>query len=109
MKIVLVQPKLIPCVVETEGTLEQLQFFVGGHIESVMPFKDSVCILCNENGKLEKLSLNRALYDENGNLYDIICGNFVIVGTTKHGEFRSLTKKEISRYLEMYRIPEYFI
>ena len=36
--------------------------------------------VCNDEGKLIGLPLNRALYDDEGHLYDIVPGNFLIVG-----------------------------
>lgn len=55
---------------------------VGGCIEAVYPFDDPVAIVCNEEAKLEGLPLNRALRDEDGDIYDIVAGTFMVVGLT---------------------------
>ena len=50
--------------------LEDLQHEVGGYIEAVYPFEDEVAIVCNEEGKLEGLDLNRSLRGDDGEIYD---------------------------------------
>src|SRR5699024_6863922 len=44
--------------------LEAMQELVGGDIEEYMPFEDEVAIICNEEGKIIGLPLNRAIYSE---------------------------------------------
>ena len=46
--------------------------------------------VCNEEGKLEGLPLNRALRDEDGDIYDVVAGTFMVVGLTDDS-FGSLT------------------
>ena len=48
------------------------------------PFEDEVGILLNGNGKFEGLPLNRALYDDRGQVYDAIAGTFLVVGLTEN-------------------------
>ena len=36
--------------------------------------------VCNEEGKMLGLPMNRALTDESGVPYDIVCGTFFVVG-----------------------------
>lgn len=64
MKVVLLEPRKYAKVVEIEHTLENMQKVVGGYIEAVYPFEDEVAVICNEEGKLLGLPLNRALYGE---------------------------------------------
>ncbi|GHU77735.1 hypothetical protein AGMMS49992_26530 [Clostridia bacterium] len=48
------------------------------------PYDDLLAALVvNEEGKLEKLPLNRALRDENGEIYDIVFGTFFCVGLSE--------------------------
>lgn len=58
------------------------QKMVGGYISFTYPFKEDVGIVLNDEGKLLGLPFNRALRDENGNPYDIINGDFLVVGLT---------------------------
>ena len=95
-------------VVTIQNTLEAKQALVGGYIQAVYPFEDSVAIVCNEEGKLNGLELNRALYDEQGNIYDVIAGAFFICGLGDD-EFTSLTEEQQKTYLALYRHPQMFI
>ena len=45
---------------------EILQAAVGGDIQAVYPYEDPVALICNEEGKLLGLPLNRALFDDDG-------------------------------------------
>ena len=50
---------------EYNSSLESLQAAVGGGlIEAVYPFEEEVAIVCNEEGKINGMPLNRALYTE---------------------------------------------
>jgi hypothetical protein len=51
-------------MVNIEDSLEAMQKTVGGYIEEYMPFSDEVAIVCNEDGKVSGLPLNRAIYNE---------------------------------------------
>ena len=68
ISVVLVEPNKYPEVVEIEDTLEAMQKIVGGCIEQYMPFDDEVAIICNDEGKLNGLPLNRAIYSEPENV-----------------------------------------
>ena len=107
MKVLLVKPEMHPQVVEIENELELLQKIVGGLIETVYPFEDKVCLICNEEGKLLNLQMNRALYD-NGSVYDVIAGDFLVVGMGVE-DFCSLTDEQIERYEERFHQPEMFL
>lgn len=107
MKVLLVKPEMHPQVVEIENEFEVLQKMVGGLIETVYPFKDEVCLICNEEGKLLNLQMNRALYD-NGSVYDVIAGDFLVVGMGVE-DFCSLTDEQIERYDKRFHQPEMFL
>lgn len=64
ISVLLVQPGKYPKMVEIEPTLESMQHVVGGDIEEYMPFEDEVALICNEEGKITGLPLNRAVYAE---------------------------------------------
>ena len=51
-------------MIEIDDTLEAMQKVVGGDIEKYMPFDDDVAIICNEEGKVNGLPPNRAVYAE---------------------------------------------
>ena len=71
MKVIVVEPQKTPVVREIDPGLESMQKIVGGSIEAVYPFEEPVALICNDEGKLLGLPLNRALRDDEGNVYDI--------------------------------------
>ena len=79
MHILLIEPNKIPRPRNIADTLKAMQQIVGGPIQSVYPFEEPVALVCNEEAKLEGLPPNRALRDEDGNVYDIICGTFFLI------------------------------
>lgn len=108
MNVLLVQPESYPKEVTIESSLESLQAAVGGSIEVVYPFEDNVGLIMNEEGKLEGLPLNRALRDDQGELYDIIAGDFLVVGLTED-DFGSLTPEQMEKYEKHFHQPECFM
>lgn len=106
MKVVVVEPRKPAYTKEIRSGLASLQHEVGGFIEAIYPFEDEVALICNEEGKLDEMIPNRALRDEDENIYDIIVGTFLVVGLTKDN-FGSLTEEQIETYLARYAIPEY--
>lgn len=109
INVLLVQPMEKPKVVQMEDSLEAMQKMVGGYIEEYMPFEDDVAIVCNDEGKLIGAPLNRGIYNENGELQDIIAGNFFICSAPIESErFQSLSKEQIKEYTEKFKYPEMF-
>lgn len=106
--VLMVQPGKVPFVKTVISTLEGLQAEVGGDIEVTYPFEDNVGLIMNEEGKINGLEYNRSLRDENGMVYDVIAGPFMVVGLSD-SDFCSLTSEQISTYMEVYRHPEAFI
>ena len=103
--VLVVEPGRNPYTKEIYSELEVLQKEVGGYLEVVYPFDDPVCVICDEEGKLKGYPLNRALYDDDGSLYDIIAGTFLIAGLTED-DFGSLTEQDIERFSAMFRLEE---
>lgn len=78
-----------PKVIEIEDTLEAQQKLVEGLIE-VVPYKDNLLLICNEEGKINNLAPNLQ-FD-----YDYIAGNCFIVGDDFENEgFKSVEDKQI--------------
>ena len=104
---VVVEPGKKPEIREIDSSLEGLQALVGGYIQAVYPYEDPVAIVCNEEGKLEGQPLNRALRDEDGDIYDIVAGTFAVVGLTDDS-FGSLDGDLALRYAKLFEQPEQF-
>ena len=108
MTVLVVEPELPPYVKEIGDSLHSLQTEVGGHIEAIYPFDDPVAIICNEEGKLLGLPLNRALRDEDHHVYDVIAGTFLVAGLGAE-DFCSLNEEQIKKYSEHFQTPELFL
>ena len=110
MKILVVKPLETPVVCEIEPTLQAMQEVVGGYIEALYPFEESVALVCNEEGKLLGLPLNRALRDEDGRIYDVVAGTFFLCAAPLDSdEFASLSDADIARFTELFRYPELYV
>ena len=94
IKCLLVEPNKLPEEIEIKKELKEYQRMVGGLIEQAyLPFDDSVVIICNEEGKINNMELNRDIG------HDIIAGPFLIVGDDyENADFKSLTEEQILRY-----------
>ena len=105
--VLVVEPGKEPYAKEIDSGLESLQHEVGGYIQAVYPFEEPVAIVCNEEAKLEGLPLNRALRDEDGDIYDIVAGTFMVVGLTDDS-FGSLTPELMQQFTDHIKAPEQF-
>ena len=108
MTVLVVEPRKEPYVKEIDPGLHSLQAEVGGDIGATYPFSDPVALVCNDEGKLIGLDLNRGLRDENGEIYDIMAGTFLVVGLGEE-DFASLSPELAQKYTEHFRQPEQFI
>lgn len=96
IRILIVEPNKEPKQAKVEHTLQNLQNIVGGLIE-IVELEHNVDLVCNEEGKLRSLELNRAITN------DIISGTFFIAGQHK-GETISLSRKQIRKYKKRFRL-----
>ena len=96
MKVLVVEPQK-PCRVQEIESLADMQQLVGGDIEAVYQFQELVAVVCNSEGKLLGLPMNRPLLDKDYLPYDIIRGTFFIAGLGQE-DFISLTDEQIQRY-----------
>ena len=109
IKVLVVEPMKKPYVKEIGESLESMQEVVGGYIEEVMPFDDEVALVCNEEGKLNGLPLNRAIYDSDNKMIDIIVGTFFVCNAPFESEkFLSLTDEQEKKFSEKFSSPEIF-
>ena len=88
LDVLLVCPNELPKKMTISNTLKAKQKLVGGLIEVFyLNGEEEVCFICNEEGK--------------GN--EIIYGNFIVIGDDyENADFKSLTKKQISKYKEYF-------
>ena len=103
MKVLIVEPRKEPFAAEIDSGLHSLQQIVGGTIQAVYPFIDEVAIIAHDEGKLIGLPWNRPLYDEDGQLYDILVGTFLVVGPTED-DFGSLADGLLEKYTKFFAL-----
>lgn len=108
IKVVACHPGKAAQVIEIKDGLKGMQEFVGGHIEAIYPFDDPVAVICNEEGKLANMELNRALCTADGEVYDIVAGSMFICGLGEE-DFTSLQGELLEKYLEKFKQPEVFV
>ena len=104
MNVLMVEPGKAPYETQIGDDLQSMQALVGGYLEAVYPFEQPVALVCRESGKLDGLPLNRALRDSDGDIYDIVAGNFFIVGLGE-SDFTDLPHE----LAEQFRQPEMFM
>ena len=108
ISVLLVEPEKYPRPVEIGTELKDLQEAVGGFIETSYPFADKAGLILNDTGKIEGLPLNRALRDDDGTIYDVVAGSFLVAGLAGDS-FGSLTPEQMSKYEQQFHQPEMFI
>ena len=110
MLVLMIEPGKAPRRLELSNSLEEMQKAVGGFIQILYPFGEPVALVCNEEGKLLGLPANRALRDESGAVYDIVCGTFFLCGAPPDSDtLGSLTEEQVSRYEQRFARPELFL
>lgn len=91
IKCLYIKPYELPEEREIDKKLEAYQKLVKGYIECIN--LDDVVLICNDEGKINNMPLNRDIG------FDIIAGPFLIVGDDyERGDFKSLTNEQILNY-----------
>ena len=114
MDVVILEPGKKARIGKVGKSLEDMQRFVSGYIEAVYPFKEEAAIICNEEGNIEGLPLNRALRlnmggeTDSDEIYDIISGKAFICGLGD-SSFESLSKENLQHFKELFLQPEIFV
>ena len=108
MTVLVIEPEKKPYVKDISSGLASLQKEVGGFIEAVYPFEEPVAIICDEEAKLKGSQLNRTLRDDEGHIYDVVAGTFLVVGLGEEN-FTSLHPDLIKKFSDFYHTPEMFI
>lgn len=111
--VLLVEPNKYPKLIDIDDSLEAMREVVGGDIEEYMPFDDDIALVCNEEGKIRGLPLNRAVYlesDGRKERIDIVAGKFFICYAPPESEnFLSLPDDMAKKYEKMFHYPERFV
>lgn len=108
LDVLLVKPGMYPQAVQIGSELEDLQKAVGGDIEAVYPYNEPVALIVNDEGKLNGSELNRALRDNEGQIYDIVAGDFLVVGLGEE-DFAALSPELMEKFEKEFHQPEMFV
>ena len=108
MTVIAVEPGRKPYVQDIQSGLESLQQEVGGDIQAISPYTEAVSIICAEEGKLMGMPFNRALRDEDGHIYDVLVGKFLIVGLGED-KFSSIPDELLPKYTQIFETPEQLV
>ena len=98
IKVLALLPMELPKEIKLDNTLEAMQNFVGGLIECITlsDTGSEVTLVCNEEGKLLGLPLNRPLWDG----ADVLAGPGFLAGCDNEGNLTSLPQSALDYYIE---------
>lgn len=108
IKVLSIKPGEKPEEIEILNDLNAYQKAVGGLIQALYPYRDPVALICNDEAKLIGLDLNRSLRDEYGNIYDVVAGDFLVVGLGEDN-FAGLSEDLMQKYKKIFAKPELFL
>lgn len=104
MKVLVVEPGYAPYEKEING-LHEMQAVVGGLIQPIYPYeKESISVVCNEEGLINGLPFNRSV--EGG--YGGVFGTFFVCGLTEE-DFCSLPPEQMERFKKEFHNAEILI
>jgi len=107
LKVLMIEPGKAPYEAELDGSLKSMQEAVGGGIKGYYPYTEPVAIVCNDEGKINGLPLNRAIYNEDGEMIEIMAGTFFMAGLGEES-FTDLPDYFMEQYKEQFKYPEKF-
>ena len=106
MRGLLVEPGKTPEVKDISGDLASMQELVGGTIQAIYPFDEPIALICNDEGKLLGMQMNRMLPE----IGDIICGPFFLCGAPPDSEgFTSLSSEQLECYAAWFKAIELIV
>ena len=102
IKVLALLPMELPKEIDLDNTLEAMQKFVGGLIECITlsDTGSAVTLVCNDEGKLLGLPLNRPLWDG----ADVLAGPGFLAGCDSEGNLTSLPQSAMDFYKEKFRV-----
>ena len=98
IKVLALLPMELPKEIDLDNILEAMQKFVGGLIECITlsDTGSAVTLVCNDEGKLLGLPLNRPLWDG----ADVLAGPGFLAGCDNEGNLTSLPQSAMDFYKE---------
>ena len=82
-----------------DNSLEAEQAYVNYNephgLIAVVSITDEIDVICNDEGKLKNLPINRFLISDDGVVLDMLVGNIMCVRHNSEGEFTSIKEEDI--------------
>ena len=103
MNVLLCEPGKLAQPTTINHDLKSMQDIVGGTIEVVYPWGDAVAVVCNDEGLLLGLPLNRKL-----NEHTIIAGTFFVCGLGRE-DLSDLPPELMEKYQKLLHYPQIFV
>jgi len=98
-----------PYFTSIRSNLHEYRRIVKGNIEMITcPDLKGIDIICNEEGKIMSLPLNRSLTD-NHEVYDIVAGTMILAGNDHEGETIGLTEDKLVEGYDYFKLPQIFV
>ncbi len=107
IRVILMEPGKLAKVTELVYSIKELKKVVGGKVEIVYPFSDSVGIAYNADGIFKKLPQNRGIYDGYEDPLEIILGTAFICNCSEK-YLDNLSDEQIEKYMKLFKYPERF-
>lgn len=104
MQVLIVRPGEYAERVKIDGSLKSMQDIVEGMIEVVYPWEERVALVCNDEGLLEGLPLNRYVPE----MGQPIAGTFFVCGFSDD-QLTGLTDEQLARFGRMFHNPQQFL
>lgn len=105
--VMIVEADKKPYMASIPNNMESIKEIVGGEINvSIMDGKD-VALICDRDGLEEGREPNRILFDNEGEPYDIVYGNFVLTGV-KDNDIVSLSQDDAKEYYLEFHQPTFY-
>ncbi len=108
VKVLVVEPRKVPYVLEIDPNPGALEAALGGTSEKVIYTDDPISILVNPEAKERGMELNRSLYGTDGKPFEVIAGTFLVVGLDKDGAITSLPENMIQKYSQRFQTIEVY-
>lgn len=104
MQVLIVRPGEAAERAVIDSSLASMQAIVGGYIDIAYPWQERVALVCNDEGLLEGLPLNRYIPE----MGQPIAGAFFVCGFSD-GQLTGLTDEQLARFDRMLHNPQQFI
>ncbi len=108
IRALLVEPQKKPRKIELARNPHAFKDAVGGELAKWSPYGNDMALVFDEEAKCTGRPYNRALRDDDGKVFEVIGGTFVVVGLTD-GKVTSLTDDVAAKYMEHFKTTERFL